>query len=224
MFPSVESACFEPVADPSKRIRDVDYFMEPIFILVQDTIFHIPKHYFTHIGIFSTVFSLPPNEDGPEGLTEERPFILHQISKRDFKAFLRVIMPIQIPHSYSNITVDEWTSTLNLSTMWEVTALRDLAIRHLNQLLNTVDMILYGYKYRVSQWFITGCTNLIKRGRGLTDEEGERLGVRFAIQIYEIRERSLLFRLNQMPQHDGKPAAQFEYQRAVQALSDKIFD
>ena len=63
--------------------------------------FQIPKHYVTQISIFSTLFSLPPTKVGIEGLTEENPLVLEQISKVDFKAFLTVLIPLYvnpIPH------------------------------------------------------------------------------------------------------------------------------
>ena len=56
--------------------------------------FKIPIHYVTNISIFSTAFSLPPEKNGIEGLTEEKPLVLHQISKVDFKAFLSVLVPL----------------------------------------------------------------------------------------------------------------------------------
>ena len=58
--------------------------------------FKIPKHYLTQINIFSTTFSLPPGENGIEGATEENPLVLHQISKRDFKSFLTVLVPLYV--------------------------------------------------------------------------------------------------------------------------------
>lgn len=56
--------------------------------------FKIPIHYVAHISIFSTAFSLPPGNDGIEDLTEEKPLILGQISKVDFKAFLSALVPL----------------------------------------------------------------------------------------------------------------------------------
>jgi hypothetical protein len=213
---------------------------------VEDAMFQFPKHYLTQIPIFSTTFSLPPSKDGIEGLTEENPFVLEQISKLDFKAFLKVLIPLyvnsslnicqleeltaprmyiiiktpfrQVPSNYSNISVEVWKSTLKLSTMWEVTALRDLAIRNLNQ-LDMVDMILLGSKYRVSQWFITGCTKLIMRNHGPTEEEGILLGIGFVVQIYGLRERMLLLRITK-----GSGAC-LDCQRIVrETFPDKIFD
>ena len=113
----------------------------------------------------------------------------------------------------------EWISTLKLSTMYEVSALRDLAIRHLVNQLTPVDMMLLGSKYRVPQWFITGCTNLISRNQGPTKEEGLLLGMQLVVQIYGIRERSISFRAA------GRPATQFDYQRIIrETFPDQIFE
>ena len=72
--------------------------------------------------------------------------------------------------------------------MWEAKALRDLAIKYLSK-LDVVDMILLGTEYRVSQWIITGCTKLIMRSPGPTEEECNLLGIAFIVQIYGLRER-----------------------------------
>ena len=102
--------------------------------------------------------------------------------------------------------------------MWEITALRDLAIRNLNQ-LDVCDMILLGSEYRVSQWFITGCTKLIMRSHGPTEEEGNLLGIGFVVQVYGLRERMLSLRLTK------GSSAYFDFQRVVrETFPDKIFD
>ena len=99
--------------------------------------------------------------------------------------------------------------------MWEVKALRDLAIRNLNQ-LDVVDMLLLGSEYHVSQWFITGCTRLIMRNQGPTEEEGHLLGIGFIVKIYGLRERMLSARLG--------PGI-FDCQRVVrETFPDKISD
>jgi hypothetical protein len=49
--------------------------------------FKIPIHFVAHISIFSTTFSLPPSKDRIEGLTEEKPLILHQISSNFSSGF-----------------------------------------------------------------------------------------------------------------------------------------
>jgi hypothetical protein len=102
--------------------------------------------------------------------------------------------------------------------MWEVTALRDLAIRNLNQ-LDVCDLILLGCQYRVSQWFIAGCSKLIMRSNGPTEEEGNLLGIGFVVKIYGLRERMLSLRMA------NAPGTSFDFQRVVrETFPGKIFD
>lgn len=58
--------------------------------------FQIPKHYMSQIDIFSTAFSLPPSKEGAEGFSEKCPLKLLLISKKDFKAFLKVLIPLYV--------------------------------------------------------------------------------------------------------------------------------
>jgi len=189
--------------------------------------FQIPKHYISQISIFSTIFSLPQSKDGIEGLTEENPLILHHLSKVDFKGFLSVLIPLQVPPNHSNISLDVWKSALKLSTMWEVTALRDLAIRNMNQ-LDVCDMISLGSKYRISQWFLTGCTKLIMRSHGPTEEEGNLLGMGFVVQIYGLREGWLS--RNKEPVWGVRPADYHQHDERVvlqivrETFPDKVED
>jgi hypothetical protein len=62
--------------------------------------FQVPKHYVAQIDIFSATFSLPPSEDGAEGLTEKKPLVLHQITTEDFKSFLKVLIPLYVSYVF----------------------------------------------------------------------------------------------------------------------------
>ena len=106
---------------------------------------------------------------------------------------------------------------MKLSTMWEVTTIRDLAIRNLNK-LGEVDMILLGTEYRVSQWFINGCFRLITRNGGPTEEESNLLGIAFVVQIYGLRERMSSLRITK-----GSGNYQAECQRVVPQLVRETF-
>jgi len=188
-------------------IKDEDYYLEPMFILVEDTMFQVPKCHFTNISIFSTMFSLPsPKENEIEGLSEKLPLALRQISKQDFKSFLKVLIPLQIPPNYSSIKKEEWISALKLSTMWDVSSLRKLSIENLKPKLNAVGLILLGSDYHISPWFVNGCVTLITRIQGPTEEEGGLLGMRTTVNIYGIRERFL---------SSGRPISQFDFNAAL---------
>lgn len=105
--------------------------------------------------------------------------------------------------------------------MWEVTALRDLAIKNLNK-LDVVDMILLGNQYHVSQWFISGCFRLITRSSGPTEKESNLLGIGFVVQIYGLRERWMSTRI---PSNllKGTGAYQSHCEHAVMQLVRETF-
>jgi hypothetical protein len=106
--------------------------------------------------------------------------------------------------------------------MWEVTALRNLAIRNMNK-LDVCDMISLGSKYRISKWFLTGCTKLIMRSHGPTEEEGNLLGMGFVVQIYGLRERWLS--LSSGIRSTGGPSDESVVQQIVRkTFPDKIED
>jgi len=109
-----------------------------------------------------------------------------------------------------------WLSTLKLSTMWEVTALRDLAIKNLNK-LDAANMILLGTKYRVPAWFITGCCRLIMGKPGPTEEDCNRLGIGFVVEIYRLREQVLSHRTS------TANFSKAEHQQYVQKLVQDAF-
>lgn len=52
-------------------------------------------------------------------------------------------------------------------------------------------MILFGTEYRIPAWFIIGCSRLIMRKPGPTEEECNRLGIGFVVEIYGLREKTM---------------------------------
>lgn len=106
--------------------------------------------------------------------------------------------------------------------MWEVIALRNLAISHLDKLLDATQMILLGSKYHIPQWFITGCTALITRKDGPTEAESDLLGGRSTVKIYRLRERRIKFyRKDRLMDRHGE----VDWEGAVrQAFPDEVID
>ena len=92
--------------------------------------FKIPKYYVTKISIFSTAFSLPPSKNGVEGLTEDNPLILHQISKVDFKAFLRVLVPLYVHQLFIDIRAHRAPDVYKLPSDKSHLTIRDLVRRY----------------------------------------------------------------------------------------------
>jgi hypothetical protein len=112
--------------------------------------------------------------------------------------------------------------------MWEVTNIRNLAIKYLNK-LDEVEMILLGTQFQVTQWVITGCFKLITRSCGPTAKETNQLGIDFVVKIYGLRERILSEsgRIPNLPKGSGAFQSHFEHnvaQLVRETFPDRIFD
>lgn len=84
-------------------------------------------------------------------------------------------------------TVEEWTSVLNLASLWEFNTIRDLSIERLRGIASPVDKIILGHRYDLPTWLEPAYTTLCERRDPLTLEEGHRLGTYDIISIGQVR-------------------------------------
>jgi hypothetical protein len=174
---------------------------------VEDTLFKVPKNHFLASSVFATIFTLPPGKEDVEG-TEDKPFVLHEISEVDFESLLKFMHPpplwvialleIQSPlilnsctSTNGKLTKQEWLSVLKLCTLWEFTQIRERAIEELseNDPLGTVDKIVHGKSYDVGKWVLDGSVELLEGNKTITNEEAERIGWRTAAKLLLLREQ-----------------------------------
>jgi hypothetical protein len=84
-----------------------------------------------------------------------------------------------------------WISVLDLSTMWQMQALRDDAIRHLGTVVSEVDKLVLAEKYDIPPWILPALTTLVNRDEALSVDESREIGFERAIKIAALRERRL---------------------------------
>ncbi|KAF9558138.1 hypothetical protein CPC08DRAFT_709875, partial [Agrocybe pediades] len=177
-------------------MRDSIYFLGSIVFKVEDTLFQVPRYHFDSNEVFSTTFSLPPPAgNDAEGSAESNPFELKGVAKADFQAFLKVLYPLTIPHSYKDITLDEWKSILLLSSMWEFQKIRKLAIDILTKsstaVLKPADKVFLGRKFDVYDWLLHGLIEMVQGNTGPRPEDVNLLGVDICVQIWDLREECI---------------------------------
>ena len=92
------------------------------------------------------------------------------------------------------MSVSDWMSVLKLSTMWCLDKLRARAIEGadagVKAMPDVVERILLARQYNVSRWLIDGYETLGKRPNYLSTLEQSKLGLKTAVKISELRERS----------------------------------
>ncbi|KDQ50882.1 hypothetical protein JAAARDRAFT_141290 [Jaapia argillacea MUCL 33604] len=172
------------------------YYFQDVIFLVEDQLFKVPRLYFeNHSDVFRDMFRLPVERGvDVEGSSDENPLRLEGIKKVDFLRLLRVMYP-RLYSRHDITTYEEWSSILELSSMWNFEEIKDLAIENLSSSTeqgslapSPVTRILLGQKYDVPLWVAWGVTDLVKRSEPLTIEEAQALGMESTLKIARVRE------------------------------------
>lgn len=87
------------------------------------------------------------------------------------------------------MSIEEWTSVLKLSTMWDFLDTRALALQNLAKTkMDLVTKVLIAKQYKIHDWLFAGYEALAKRTSPISLSEAERLGLTTTVQLYLIRE------------------------------------
>ncbi|TDL13800.1 hypothetical protein BD410DRAFT_698795, partial [Rickenella mellea] len=158
--------------------RDEMYYIPSLVFLVEDYLFKVPRPYFELSGVFTDAFKLPSGDHVVDGTSDEVPLRLDGIKACDFRALLKVLIPLpQIDKAKIKLTINEWLGVLYLADMWNFKASRRLSIDKLGKLpMDAVERILLGRKYNITEWLMAAHLHLARRQRFLTVLEAEELG------------------------------------------------
>ncbi|TFK74667.1 hypothetical protein BDN72DRAFT_833194 [Pluteus cervinus] len=179
------------VLSKSSCVKPENYAFRQITFLVEGCLFRVPRLYFERESeFFRTTFQLP-QESGRalDGDSDEQPFRLDDVKKADFKALLGIMYPKNFQSLPIAFTVDQWTSVLKLSTMWEFDKIRNLSIERLKaQLSDPIQKLVLARRYEIESWKLPAIRKLVERRDPITLREGMAIGIEAALKIASIRE------------------------------------
>ncbi|KAF8508855.1 hypothetical protein BU17DRAFT_56486, partial [Hysterangium stoloniferum] len=160
---------------------------------VEDQLFRVPAYMFESTSpIFRDMFGLSPGQGQEvEGQTDAKPIRLDQVSRVDFERLLKFFYPL-VP--FPEFDLEEWDSIFSLADKWEMTDVRLRAIKILDKYdisSHPEYQVYYGKKYNYGAWIYNGLSTLITRTAELTEEEGEKLGMKDTVRCGRARERYL---------------------------------
>ncbi|KIK58971.1 hypothetical protein GYMLUDRAFT_227655 [Collybiopsis luxurians FD-317 M1] len=142
------------------------------------------------------MFSLPQGATSgknSEGTCDEYPIHLEHIKRKDWECLLGLLFnsnsQVLGQASIPDFTLDEWESVLNLSTKWEMAAVRECAIEKINQFDNPAKKIQLARNYRVPRFFLPCLVQLVARSDPIIPQELSELGIECALKLVSIRER-----------------------------------
>jgi hypothetical protein len=94
------------------------------------------------------------------------------------------------------VSEEEWISILKLSTMWEFSYARDLAIKELSgRAMDPITKVLLARQYGIPKWLLAAYHELVNRKELVSCDEAQQLGLNVAIQIFHIREKAISARV-----------------------------
>ncbi|KAF6761152.1 hypothetical protein DFP72DRAFT_804149 [Ephemerocybe angulata] len=109
------------------------------------------------------------------------------VSNADFERLLSFFYPSSL-NELEITTVEEWTSVFSLSTDWSFRDLRKRAIEEIAKLTTPVQRILLYRRHQVNEWAYSGYEELCMRGQPPSPDDGEQLGVRTVIKVWEAQQ------------------------------------
>lgn len=99
------------------------------------------------------------------------------------------MFPVYRREFKSKRSEDEWISVLKLSTMWNMDAIRELAVIQLSTApTDPIVRIVLGKTYSVPLWLRLGYLHVVLRPSPISFEEGEKIGWQTAIRLCHLRE------------------------------------
>ena len=98
-----------------------------------------------------------------------------------------------------------------------------MAIRSLEDDLDSVDKISLGQAYGVPDWLLSGYNTLVKRDRTISGQEGRRLGPDTTAGLHEIREAGIKASVHPIKTSQSRykgylKVAMYDYESHIQSL------
>jgi len=76
---------------------------------------------------------------------------------------------------------------ISIEVIHNVGEIRTWAIQTLSQIIAEVDKIMLGKEYGVAKWLLDGCSEVTKRDKTITVEEGEILERDTVARLFQVR-------------------------------------
>jgi hypothetical protein len=166
-------------------IRHHKYFFKDgnVTFLVDGTLYCVHRYFFSRDSMyFSARFDqlgIRDHEALPITIS------LGNIERKDFEAFLSILYPENFEQH--DLSYEEWKSVLDLSTCWDFTSVRRLALNNI-QPPTPHDRLLLARTYSVDHWVIPALSALCERGASISLDEARQMDIEDVVLVTTVRE------------------------------------
>ena len=154
------------------------------------------------------MFTCPPEKQAKvDGLSDDQPIRLPQVTAFEFKTlsrffyhgcvrhlsfFRRVIFePPSRMHSGFVLSSAEWIALLYISSLYDMTKIRQRAIEEIPRCVPPIDpieKIVQAQKHNIPEWLPSAIKDLCRRRNPLEEWEAVRIGLSITVKIARVRE------------------------------------
>ncbi|PPR03731.1 hypothetical protein CVT24_007379 [Panaeolus cyanescens] len=219
-----------PEPTPAAMIRNRRYgSLGSIYFSVGNEIFEVPRIAFEgrqgtpfadaaliqqeghgQLGDGCAIANPASSNSKAEGYDAMHPVKLEGITTVDFENLCHVLFRSIVPGAVQDVTNEEWTSALRLSTMWNMRDIRDEAIAKLTEMIkDPVELILAAREFGVPVWFLDGCYALAMEEPRDPTVMSESIGLDTAYRLlhvqyqYQYQHKSKKRSIARQSQHHG---------------------
>ncbi|KAG8896532.1 hypothetical protein FRB99_008853 [Tulasnella sp. 403] len=156
---------------------------------VDGMLYGIPQNILNQSDVFRDMMADPLAGNQNEG-TASLPIHLEGVTSAEMESFV-TILDTRVFDNPPDLTFQQWSAALHLSTMWHFDKTRNYIIQHLDahiESLDPLDCIELADRCRVEKWLAPAFAKLCAREEPLSAREGELLGFRRFAAICRIRE------------------------------------
>ncbi|KAG1888405.1 hypothetical protein F4604DRAFT_1674745 [Suillus subluteus] len=191
---------FTKLRSASSPPRHSEFYLqdELSVFLVDGVLFRVHRFFLQRESdVFRTMFVCPPTPDGPDGISDDKPIVLPEVTVAEFEGLLKFLYDGYASHTYHRAsspspfsTAEEWVRLLSIATRYGMERIRARALHELEYLppLDPIQKIILARKHDVQEWLLPSYVVLCLRRQPLNVLEAVELGLETMVLIAVGRE------------------------------------
>ncbi|TFY63666.1 hypothetical protein EVJ58_g3117 [Rhodofomes roseus] len=178
----------------SLQLRHERFYLEDgnAVFQVESLLFRVHASLFKNSPIFSDIIRASFNLDSNEGRSDKKPILLTGTAATNFECFLSCFYPSRTSWQVDDMPFKAWASVFDLAMKWQFDDVRDLAVRHLQDIRTDAPtlagQIALASRHRLEGWYWEACLKICERAPPLSEDEGAQLGLAETVRLSAIRQ------------------------------------
>ncbi|EKM75367.1 hypothetical protein AGABI1DRAFT_116395 [Agaricus bisporus var. burnettii JB137-S8] len=181
------------------RVESFYFDDDPMaMFLVEDKLFKVHRHYFIQGSeIFRDMFSQTKTPEEAEGMSDDKPIILPNVTVKEFKTLLRYFYAMTLPMPNGKVLADilvfeqdEKLALISIAHQFCFDKIYEYILGEIEPgMFPLVDRVRLGDQYGLKNWLSSAYKTILERtpDQKLSLEEADALGLKRTVNILEAK-------------------------------------